>query len=252
MRKIFVFIIISVFYACDKKESHLDTHNNVVLPHEAPGLITYPDGSSFLFGIGELKYHYDEKSRLDKVVHKDGLIERVTYLENNKPHKLGNKTFTYLKDTVFVDSDQYRGTDTLIISSHNKLLKFINKKTDINYKNNYTYIYNDDGCLVELKYHNDYSLKIEYSNIPSIWKNVDLPEWFIIYQFGNLANKNGFMPSKYIIEYDWYNFGSLTFYFTYDLNNDNLPSMMKMKISSESSEYEYKYYYKYILPGSVN
>ncbi|MCL2027249.1 MAG: hypothetical protein FWG79_02060 [Bacteroidales bacterium] len=196
MKKIlFTTAIISLLFAgCDKdKEDPNDPSTEAVkkLPSK----------------IGSTDYQYDDFNRLVKI----GDLE-ITYNANHNPVRFNNGSASadikYIDNSVIFSSDYYWlfSNDSLTLDANGQLVRRLREIYGSGYEI-WDFTYNSNGNITEITrtyYRNNltgydeivYTYTYTYSNIKSIWRHVNTPDWFFAYLAGELyfPLKKGYMP----------------------------------------------------------
>jgi len=211
MKKLlFTTAIVSLLFAgCDK-------NNNGDDPNDPSTETVKLLPSKIINGRDTTGFEYDGQNRLIRIV---GMLQWssvtptvIMYDANNNPTNVGGRSFRYVGNQIFdtrLDGYSRERVDTLTINANGRLEKI---KEFVTIK---TFTYDSRGSLTKIVREHDYgdeiyrdTIEFEHanSNARSIWRHVNVPDWFVVYVLSDLSNfhhrtlsvtttKNGLMPT---------------------------------------------------------
>ncbi|MCL2683454.1 MAG: hypothetical protein FWE63_08280 [Bacteroidales bacterium] len=242
-----------MFSACQKNSGQ---GNNSGYNPENESVKKLPSKEIWTGGIGERMYQYDDLNRLITII---GVMDNhrydIWYNDDHTPAKLRSTygsgervdTFLYKDNQVFIFTPPYIDYATIItLNSKGEILQ-------TRHPGGFTtnYIYNSNGNVSKTtNSYGEITTITHYSSIPSMFRHVNTPDWFIYYYswlggYGNLIfnfSKKGYMCSFVSdgnVQYDNY--------YTYEVDSDGYGYVTKREISNKDGSDKYLWTYEYIL-----
>ncbi len=181
------------------------------LPSKMTYSITYPDEAEEP-NIWFIAFEYDGQNRMTKISYSDGGYDEISYNSDNTISKIfefdGYDTAycqtecTYNGNSMVIkrtnwyhqgDSVSWRNDrDTLTLSDGRVTKQVDGERTQ-------TFTYNANGNVTRYEYaYGTYSggTDFEYTDIKSIFRNVNMPDWLLRWEVDDNYSKSGYMLKK--------------------------------------------------------
>jgi len=171
--------------------------------------------------IGDRYFQYDVQNHIVKIDETIGLPQELTYNKDNTPSKIktlgSTKTlmeqeFVYKKNQIFIIQRNFvdSNVDTVVLTLDDKG-NLLSQKMGNSIQN---YSYNPNGNIIKILSNKKDEIHMTYSTVKSIFRHVNATDWFLIYKFHGMYNKDGYMLS--LIKGEGMNVN-----FTYELDTDH-------------------------------
>jgi len=183
----------------------------------------------------EIEYFYDVRRRLIKIDRRQGEVVHITYNSDDLPIRVERHN-DWRTDIVYQDNGKtiilssvslflnpgYLWTDTLWLNDKGQLIRFKRSK-GLNIDK--VFSYDSNGNIATVTGWIGYA---EYSDIPSIWRHANIPDWFFYWLW---------YPNMFVMQPQRSGYMFSGFYYT--LNADNYVTEIKTKDGNIFLEIEY-------------
>ncbi|MDR2907255.1 MAG: hypothetical protein LBU91_04620 [Bacteroidales bacterium] len=229
MKKLFLSLatVGLLFTACDKDKNKNDGTNK--LPSKMTTVYTYSNGDEPEEYF--VAFEYDGQNRMTKLTWDDGSYDEFSYNADNTLSKCFEydawdttycqREFIYSGNLMFIkwsnwysqgEPITWNETMDTVTLENGRMTKWISRYGDIE-----TFTYNSNGNITRSEYQyygNSYYTDYEYTDIPSIFRHANVPDWVFWWEIGAELSKSGYMLKK-ITDDD----GDITEY-AYETNGD--------------------------------